>query len=197
MLIKSLMFFVCGGFGWTFSEYALHNWYGHKAKGKNEFSREHLSHHTDTTYFAANWKKALATIKLSPLIFILMSYLSGLFYGSIFTFGFLITYLTYEILHRRIHTHEPKNFYSRFIRKHHAYHHFSNPRYNHGVTSPIWDIIFRTYKKSEIIRVPENNAMKWLFDKNGSIKHEYKKDYELILKIISSQKTVEPLEIIG
>jgi 4-hydroxysphinganine ceramide fatty acyl 2-hydroxylase len=182
MLIKSLIYIVGGSLFWSFSEYALHNWYGHKAKGKNEFSREHLAHHADTSYFAANWKKALATVKVSPFIFVIMSYLSGLFYGSLFTAGFLLTYFTYELIHRRIHTHAPSNAYSRFIRKHHASHHFSNPRYNHGVTSPVWDILFGTFKKYEIIRVPENNAMRWLFDENDNIKAEYRKDYELIPK---------------
>jgi sterol desaturase/sphingolipid hydroxylase (fatty acid hydroxylase superfamily) len=182
MLIKSLIFFISGGFLWTFSEYALHNWYGHKAKGKNEFSREHLAHHADTSYFAANWKKALATVKVSPFIFVFMSLLNGLLFGSIFTAGFLVTYLTYEAIHRRIHTHAPHNFYSRFIRKHHAYHHFANPRYNHGVTSPAWDLVFGTYKSHGIIRVPENNAMKWLFDENNNIRPEYSRDYQLIPK---------------
>jgi hypothetical protein len=100
MLIKSLIYIVGGSLFWSFSEYALHNWYGHKAKGKNEFSREHLAHHADTSYFAANWKKALATVKVSPFIFVIMSYLTGLFYGSIFTAGFLLTYFTYELIHR-------------------------------------------------------------------------------------------------
>ncbi len=191
MLIKSLIFFILGGFGWTFGEYALHNWYGHKAKGKNEFSREHLAHHKDTAYFAANWKKALATVKVSPLIFLVMYYLYGIFYAGIFISGFLITYLIYELIHRRIHTHAPKNFYSRFIRKHHSYHHFSNPRYNHGVTTPIWDIVFGTYRKSDIVKVPENNAMKWLLDENGNIKPEYSNDYILIHKKALSMKMEE------
>lgn len=197
MLIKSLIFFISGGFAWTFAEYALHNWYGHKAKGKNEFSREHLNHHTDTSYFAASWKKALATIKMSPILFILVSFFSGLFYGSFFTVGFLIAYLSYEILHRRIHTHEPKNFYSKFVRKHHSYHHFSNPRYNHGVTTPFWDIVFGTYKKAELIRIPENNAMKWLFDESGNIKNEYNKDYELLKKRDLSKNIEETLNVIN
>lgn len=180
MLLKSLLFCFLGSLFWSFSEYALHNWYGHKAKGKNEFSREHLAHHINASYYPENWKKAFATLKVVPFIYIIISLTSGFLYGSIFTISFLFTYLTYEVIHRRIHTHEPKNFYARFIRKHHAYHHFSNPRFNHGVTSPIWDIIFKTYRSSEKIKVPENNAMKWLLDENNNIKKEYANDYELI-----------------
>ena len=190
MLVNSLVFFVCGSFGWTFAEYALHNWYGHKAKGKNEFSREHLAHHANTEYFAANWKKALATIKVSPLLFIIMVYLSGFIYGSIFMLGFLLTYVTYEVIHRRIHTHAPKNAYARFIRKHHAYHHFSNPRYNHGVTVPIWDFVFGTFRKAEVIRIPETNIMRWLLDEKGNIKPEYSKDYELMIKKDLNKKKI-------
>ena len=35
--------FVAGLLAWTFAEYAIHNWYGHLGKGRNEFSREHLA----------------------------------------------------------------------------------------------------------------------------------------------------------
>jgi hypothetical protein len=71
-----------------------------------------------------------------------------------------------------------KNFYSKFIRKHHAYHH----RYNHGVTS-IWENLQKSRNN------PENNVMKWLLNENGEIKTEYSSEYELIKKnIVMSEK---------
>ena len=45
-----------GAFVWTFLEYVLHDWYGHRQAGRNEFSREHLSHHADTGYFTPTAK---------------------------------------------------------------------------------------------------------------------------------------------
>jgi sterol desaturase/sphingolipid hydroxylase (fatty acid hydroxylase superfamily) len=35
---------------------------------------------------------------------------------------------------------------------------------NHGVTSPIWDVVFGTYQAPGVIVVPERLAMRWLLD---------------------------------
>ena len=44
--------------------------------------------------------------------------------GVACTLGFVAMYLLYEVLHRRAHTHPPRGFYSRMMRKHHFFHHF-------------------------------------------------------------------------
>ena len=55
-----------GAVGWSFMEYAMHNWNGHKMKGKTLFSREHLAHHADSHYFSPNWLKVVMSIP--PLV---------------------------------------------------------------------------------------------------------------------------------
>jgi len=70
-------------------------------------------------------------------------------------------------------------FYGRWARRHHFYHHFHDPKVNHGVTSPIWDIVFGTYHKPDVIRVPEKLKMVWLCDETGEVKEPFRAQYEL------------------
>ncbi len=51
MALTILIAFSLGLLTWTFTEYAMHHWVGHKAKGKNAFSKEHLKHHRLGNYF--------------------------------------------------------------------------------------------------------------------------------------------------
>ena len=112
--------FVLGALGWSLSEYLIHRFDGHGMRGKTPLSKEHLAHHRDPRTFAANWKKAavavLVTLVMAPIA------------GFAFTGGFVLMYLTYEVIHRRIHTHAPIGFYGRWARRHHLLHHHPGPR---------------------------------------------------------------------
>ncbi len=76
-------------------------------------------------------------------------------------------------------THAPRGFYGRWARKHHLSHHFSNPNTNHGVTSPVWDLVFGTYADHGKMRVPRRHAPLWLLDETGRVRPEYADGYEV------------------
>lgn len=178
-----------GGATWTFLEYGIHNWVGHLGKGKNEFSREHLKHHAKGNYFAPWWRKLPTALFVLVPMATVVSLVLGAWIGVTYTFGIALAYLGYEVAHRRAHTHPPRGFYSRWMRRHHFYHHFMNPKLNHGVTTPIWDLLFRTYQTPEKIRVPQKLAMEWLCDpETGEVKDAYADDY-FIHKRKTSTKT--------
>ena len=172
---------VAGGFGWSFAEYALHNWRGHKGRGKNEFSREHLAHHAKADYFAPTRKKIFAALKTVALLLPLGWLAVGMVHSALFTAGFISMYAFYELLHRRMHTHPPSGFYGRWARKHHFTHHFSRPNHNHGVSSPLWDMVFGTLTPVEVVRVPAKQVMSWLVDPDTGEVYEYLQgDYEIV-----------------
>jgi sterol desaturase/sphingolipid hydroxylase (fatty acid hydroxylase superfamily) len=123
-----------------------------------------VRHHTEGDYFAPSWKKALTAAIATALFAWPAVAIAGLAPGLAFVVGFVGTYLSYEVLHRREHTHPGSGAYARWARRHHFHHHFGDTRSNHGVTSPIWDWIFGTYQKPGIIRVPPRLAMAWLVD---------------------------------
>ena len=179
LLLAVLMCFL-GAMTWSFSEYALHNWVGHLGRGKNHFSREHLHHHSKGDYFAPAWQKLVASIAVVGPMGVVSVFLMGKLFGLSYTLGFSVMYFLYEWLHRRLHSQPPRGFYGRWARRHHFYHHFVNPKMNHGVTSPIWDIVFGTYVEPEQIRVPEKLAMEWLCDpQSGDVHTSFAHDYVL------------------
>ena len=168
-----------GAFAWTFAEYALHDWVGHLTRGRTDFSREHLEHHRREGYFAPTPKKArTAALVLVPLG-LASTRLLGLA-GLAFTLGFAAAYLFYEVLHRRIHTHAPWNAYGRWARRHHLHHHHRDARTNHGVTSPLWDLVFGTLAPVEPVRVPRKRAPGWMVGDTGELSSSYAGDYVLV-----------------
>jgi 4-hydroxysphinganine ceramide fatty acyl 2-hydroxylase len=180
MFTTTILFLILGAFTWSFTEYAMHNWYGHLAKGRNDFSREHLAHHKAPNTFAPIWKKVLAASFVLSFFAPLSILAFGVLNGTTYSLSFIITYVLYEWLHIRTHTVAPGNPYTRHIYKHHLHHHFGSPKTNHGVTSLIWDRVFRTYQAPGKIRVPEKDVMLWLCDENGDIKANFRQDYVLI-----------------
>ncbi|MBS2014324.1 MAG: sterol desaturase family protein [Deltaproteobacteria bacterium] len=188
-------FFLLGAMGWSASEYAIHRFVGHGPKRKPagsllamltpkgiaaEFNREHLAHHADPSYFAPTERKVLAAAAVLPVVVAAMSPLVGVRRAVAFGAGFTLAYGTYEFLHRRIHTHPPRNAYGRWLRRHHLLHHYKTPRKNHGVTSALWDHVFSTYTPKEKVRVTDRMAAPWLADATGHLRQEHADDYELV-----------------
>lgn len=166
-----------GALGWTLVEYVLHRFDGHGMKGKTPFSREHLAHHADPTYFAPAWKKAGAAVLVVGLLGGTGHALVGL-PGVAFALGFTAMYLTYEVIHRRIHTHGPMHAYAAWARRHHLVHHHVAPRCNHGVTTSLWDHVFGTWHASDTVRVPRKHAPVWMLD-GGELRPELATTYTL------------------
>ena len=181
-----------GALAWSLSEYLLHRFAGHGPLRRKTplwfltpkalvipFLEEHTAHHRDPLYFAPTWKKAMAAILLVPVLGGLASLLVGRQAGAGFGVGYALTYLAYEVLHRRIHTHAPTNSYLRWMRLNHLHHHVT-PKLNHGVTSPLWDLAFSTRESVHPVRLPLQLAPAWLVDDGGSVRREFTADYELV-----------------
>ena len=58
--------------------------------------------------------------------------------------GFLVGYLIYDMTHYHMHHHRSKNRLSLALRRYHYRHHFQQSDRGFGVTSPLWDRVFRT-----------------------------------------------------
>ncbi len=163
---------------WTFLEYCIHRWLGHKHRN-NPFAAEHIRHHSQGNYFAPPWKKAGAAVVVAALLFFPSWAVVGPIVGGAFTVGFVACYLTYEVVHRRQHTHAGLGPYGRWLRRHHFFHHFADPSKNHGVTTPIWDWVFGTLAQPSVIVVPEKLKMQWLTDDAGEVHEAFAPHYQI------------------
>lgn len=164
---------------WTFLEYTIHRFLGHRWT-QNVFGREHTRHHATTHYFAPSWKKAAAAAPVIAAVAALAALALGPVPGLSLAAGLTAMYVLYEVVHRRAHTHGPRGPYGRWLRRHHFHHHFHAPALNHGVTTPLWDLVFRTYARPGQIRVPEKHAMTWLVDAQGEVRPAFAADYALV-----------------
>ena len=164
----------CGVLTWTLLEYLIHRWMGHDRRfRRSPFGVEHVRHHIEGNYFAPTWKKLVAAAIAAALLVAV-----GL--PGAYVAGLIACYGAYEWLHRREHTHPGVGPYGRWARRHHFHHHFVDARTNHGVTTPLWDLVFGTYQRPTKIRVPSKLCMAWLLDpSSGDIRSEHAGTYEL------------------
>lgn len=171
---------VVGFFSWTFLEYVLHRWVMHGGKGRNEMSREHLQHHVSPSYFAPTLKKLAATIPAFSAMGALLSLPTSPLTGALWAVGITLGWMTYEVIHRRIHVAGPLNGYGRWARRHHLHHHFHAFK-NHGVTVPLWDWVFGTLENPSVVRVPRKQAVRfpWLVD-GEAIAARHADDYSIV-----------------
>lgn len=180
MIQEIALSLLAGALTWSLLEYGIHRWAGHDRRLRgNVFEKEHTRHHSRGNYFAASWKKAGAAALLMALVIYPAMLAVGTVAGVTYAGGLAGFYLYYEILHRREHTHEGVGPYARWARRHHFYHHFGDPSMNHGVTSPIWDVVFGTYQAPDVILVPEKLKMRWLTDAAGEVPEHLAGSYAL------------------
>ena len=174
-----LLWFIVGAVGWSLSEYIIHRFDGHGMKGNTPFSREHLAHHGDPKHYAETWKKVV----LAVLVFCALAAISRPILGSLcwsMSSGFMLSYGLYEIIHRRIHTHSGMGPYGRWLRQHHLAHHFTDPKKNFSITTPVWDILFGTYQRVEgPILVPRQRAPVWMVTATNDLRPDLSELYRL------------------
>ena len=136
--VLALAWFAGGLALWTLIEYLLHRFAFHGFA-------PHYQHHADSTntvlLLAPLWLSLSAAMSLWLLFWLTTG--SAAKAGLVMA-GVIAGYLAYEWLHLRLHGARAGGAWLRALRKHHFYHHFADDRVCYGVTSPIWDRVFRT-----------------------------------------------------
>lgn len=164
-MIRGLIAALAGALTWSLVEYGVHRFLGHLPRLRpNPFATEHVRHHVEGNYFAPSWKKATLALAVTVSLLAPAVRCAGLLAGAACVAGFVGFYGLYEVLHRREHTRAGRGPYARWARRHHFTHHFIDARCNHGVTSPLWDLVFGTYRSPARMTVPRKLCMPWLTD---------------------------------
>jgi sterol desaturase/sphingolipid hydroxylase (fatty acid hydroxylase superfamily) len=143
----ALLFF--GGlFAWTFAEYVLHRWVFHWTNDTPWGKRVHFLLH-GVHHECPNDKDRLVmplptSIPLAVIFYTLFTLTLGRTIAEPFFAGFTIGYLFYDGTHYFVHHFRPTSAWGRLLRKHHMTHHFADHDGGFGVSSPLWDYVFRT-----------------------------------------------------
>lgn len=152
MAILPLGFFL-GLFLWTFSEYTLHRFLFH-FPAKNQVQKRiiflfHGVHHAQPQCKTRLVMPPVVSIPLAAIFYglfvLIFSFLLGapLWVAPTFS-GFILGYLAYDLTHYATHHLPMRIGYLKFLKRYHMQHHYKTPDRRYGVTSPIWDLVFKT-----------------------------------------------------
>lgn len=136
-LTSSWVLMLLGGFGvWTLYEYALHRWVLHESIWMR--SVHWLHHRHPMTYVGVHPGFTL-------LLYVTLWLLFGL-HASAGMVGFSVGYWVYSVMHTLFHYGKSTGVPSK-LKMHHITHHTVHA-VNFGVTTTVWDHVFRTYRHS-------------------------------------------------
>ena len=141
---------------WTLSEYLLHRFLFHYEPSAPWLQRAwyliHGVHHEQPQCKTRLVMPPILSIPLAFLFYGFFALLVGAIVGlphltgPVFA-GFLTGYLCYDMLHYAEHHLSMRWGFLKYIKLYHLRHHYKNPNHGFGVSSPVWDVVFRTKPK--------------------------------------------------
>ena len=149
-----------GLFGWTLLEYLLHRWVFHfKPNPDSEMQRDlsfliHGVHHdyphdADRLVMPPFATAVIVAILWQPLLWVIGPAGHAPFFGAL-----VLGYVWYDLTHFATHHGKALTALGRWQKKNHMRHHFKPERVRFGVTTPIWDYVFRTHDRLDDAHVP-------------------------------------------
>ncbi|RYE25765.1 MAG: fatty acid hydroxylase [Sphingobacteriales bacterium] len=150
-LIQEGLLFIGGALLWSLFEYAMHRHLFHMIvetdRAKKIVYTMHGVHHEFPRDRERLFMPPVPSILIASIIFSLM-YLAMGWSALAFFPGFLFGYLMYGSMHYAIHAFTPPKYLKALWRNHHL-HHYKTPDKGFGVSSVLWDVIFRTVPKKD------------------------------------------------
>ncbi len=145
--LQTIGIFFSGFLLFTLVEYLIHRNLFHIAP-TSEFRKKvqynlHGIHHDQPK----DKKRLAMPIILSTTL--AFAFLGGFYllmgkYAYAFTPGFVMGYATYIGVHFMVHAFTPPKNFFKILWVNHAIHHFKDDTVAYGVSSPLWDVVFRT-----------------------------------------------------
>ena len=143
--------FLLGVAFWTLFEYIFHRYVFHFTPNGAFQDRVSFLFHGVHHQYPNDKKRLVMPITLSLAIALLLFLLFALIFADLvwaFWAGFMLGYLTYDMMHYSIHHFKrPKTKWLKNIWKSHIDHHYRDSNKGYGVSSAIWDHVFGTLQK--------------------------------------------------
>jgi len=143
-------FVAIGLFVWTLTEYWLHrlvfHWEPDNAFGRRMHFIIHGIHHDHPNDKMRLVMPPSVSVPLAALFLLAYWLVFGDAGFPIFG-GFMLGYLVYDYTHYYVHHFVPRSNLGKELREQHMRHHFQDHRFGYGVSSPLWDVAFRTLPK--------------------------------------------------
>jgi sterol desaturase/sphingolipid hydroxylase (fatty acid hydroxylase superfamily) len=133
---------------WTLAEYILHrfvfHWSNETAWGKRIHFLLHGVHHEYPNDKDRLVMPLLTSAPLAVIFYVLFVLTMGTAVGEPFFAGFVIGYLFYDGTHYFVHHFVPTTRWGKLLRRHHLTHHHADHDGGFGVSTPLWDVMFRS-----------------------------------------------------
>lgn len=137
-----------GVLSWTLTEYVLHRYVFHWTKDTPVGRRIHFLLHGVHHDFPNDKDRLVmplgVSVPLAVIFYLSFTRLFGITAGEPFFVGYGIGYLLYDGTHYYVHHFKQTTRIGKYLRKHHMTHHFADHDGGFGVSSPLWDVVFRT-----------------------------------------------------
>lgn len=147
-ILQIMLLYLVGCLAWSLIEYLLHRFVFHYPP-KTEFGKRiHFMFHGVHHDYPQDSKRLVMVPSVSiPLalgfyflfLFILGSQLINPFFS-----GLITGYLAYDMIHYGVHHFGFRNKFFLKLKQYHMKHHYLHPEKGFGVSSPIWDYVFKT-----------------------------------------------------
>jgi 4-hydroxysphinganine ceramide fatty acyl 2-hydroxylase len=141
--------FISGLFMWTLVEYIMHRFVFHYEPADKPWAqRMHFVFHGVHHDYPSDAKRLVLPPSMSIPLATGFYFLFNAILPANYVFGFfpafILGYLFYDISHYAIHHFNFKGIIWKKIKQHHMLHHYQDPAKGYGVSSPLWDKIFRS-----------------------------------------------------
>lgn len=172
---RATLLFVAGLVIWTLTEYVVHRFVFHvdhatmeevtrivasvgpgepvfpalKTLKQRHYFIAHGVHHDFPNDSRRLVMPPLISIPLAVIFYFVFRLLFGAAAAPAVLAGMVVGYLIYDTTHYAVHHWRLHGRVTLYLKKHHFRHHYQNPDQDYGVSSPLWDIIFRTWGRAD------------------------------------------------
>ena len=138
---------------WTLTEYVLHRFAFHYHP-KSELGKaiHFIFHGVHHDYPRDSKRLVMAPVVSIPLALLFYAGfypLLGETRVAPFFAGFIFGYLCYDMIHYATHHFSIKSRFGLWLKHHHMLHHYQDEEKRYGVSTPLWDFVFRTMPAEE------------------------------------------------
>lgn len=146
-----VLLFSFGFVSWGFIEYGLHRFVFHydarSRIGQKLLYHAHMSHHENPEAISRHFASLLLSAPVAAAYWLIAWAATGSWPVASYLFiGMASGYLSYQWLHYQCHHRKSRVRLLRYLRKYHLLHHYRTPELRFGVTSPLFDLVFGTFR---------------------------------------------------
>lgn len=149
-----------GVFSWTLLEYGLHRFVFHYEPAPDSQLQQDAMFLIHGIHHDYPWDRDRLVMPPTVTAIIAVAVWVGFrWLGSAehaWMAGMVAGYVWYDLTHYYLHHAAPTTAAGKWLRRYHLVHHFQTPEVRYGITTPLWDLVFRTYPKDRYQGLPDD-----------------------------------------